>query len=30
MSGLEQMVKLRGDLRDGGFPMYLHRLVAWY
>jgi hypothetical protein len=30
LKGLEEMVKLRGGIRDGGFAPYIRRLIAWY
>jgi hypothetical protein len=30
MNGLEQMVRMRGGLQQGGFSAHLRRLIAWY
>lgn len=29
MDGLEKMVRLRGGLHDGGFPMIVQRMIGW-
>src|ERR1700678_1194064 len=30
MEGLEKMVRMRGGIRSGGFPMIVQRMIAWY
>lgn len=29
MDGLERMVRMRGGIQNGGFPMIVQRMIAW-